>query len=61
MRFYYFILRLKSRLGGWLEQFVCDTVLTYKEVTCAPVLDKSLLNRTMTTFEWEYIFVPFSF
>jgi hypothetical protein len=35
-----FILRLKSHHGGWLEQFVCDTVLTYKQVRCAPVLEK---------------------
>jgi hypothetical protein len=36
------VLRLKSRPGGWLNPFVCDTVLTYKEVRCAPVLDQSL-------------------
>jgi hypothetical protein len=36
------ILQLKSRPGGWLKQFVCDTVLSYKKVTCAPVLDTSL-------------------
>jgi hypothetical protein len=37
-----YIPRLKSRPGGWLEQFACDTVLSYKQVRCAPVLDNSL-------------------
>jgi hypothetical protein len=36
------ILRLKSHHGGWLKQFIYDTVLSYKQVRCAPVPDNSL-------------------
>jgi hypothetical protein len=48
------ILQLKSRPCGCLKQFACDTVLTYKQVRCAPVLDKSLYPTIRTTFELEY-------
>jgi hypothetical protein len=49
------ILRLKSRHCGWLKQFIYDTALSYKDVTCAPVPGNSLYPTTMTTFEFEYI------
>jgi GNAT superfamily N-acetyltransferase len=48
------ILRLKSRLGGWLEQFVCDTVLTYSMYAALRFPAHHSIQRTRATFELEY-------
>jgi hypothetical protein len=50
-----YIPRLKSRPGGWLEQFVCDTVLTYSMYAALRFPAHHSIQRTMTTFELEYI------
>jgi hypothetical protein len=49
-----YILQLKSRPGGWLEQFVCDTVLTYSMYAALRFPTHHSIQRTMTTFELEY-------
>jgi hypothetical protein len=50
----YYLLQLKSRLGGWLKQFVCDTVLTYSMYAALRFSINHFIQRTMTTFELEY-------
>jgi hypothetical protein len=50
-----YILRLKSRRGGRIKQFIYDTVLTYSMYAALRFSTNRSIQRTMTTFELEYI------